>query len=207
VYYEDKVMPEEQRSVLCRRDWDVVTGCSFHDAGGGLRWGSEVFLDDVKKDLEDLYIVFASVRQSWNTISSWAPYIGESLLTVTDDDRFTGHDAYAFWTACGAEPMIAEDMRTVGIFLMGERIHANTSLTSKPNWRDWLVGRLLALWSLGMFTDSRPLTLGQCARAMVGALASGLGLLMRHLIGAEGVPKYYLKGWRRFTPRLRRHGS
>jgi len=187
-----------------RKEWDLNNGCTIHDAHGGTKWGMDPHLKNRKADLKDIHIAFASVRQSSDLIDDHVPDLINEKLDIYDDELYTDENTKKLWRAFGVEENVVEDVSMVSLFAQKGRIHVNRKLTAIPDWKNWLCSRLLTLYTLGMFTQSRFLSLGTCSRGMMAALAGGLGILVDMLIADKTVHQHFIRGFRRLKQRLRR---
>jgi len=204
VYYTAGEMEEDKRESLCRKEWDLVTSCTIHNANNGVKWGMEPHFDNRKADLKAIHIAFASVRQSADLVTAWTPELVERKLDVIDDKLYSDDAALTMWRAMGVTEKVAMEVTGIGLFATGSRLHVNPTLLAFPDWKQWLVARLMTIFSFSMFTESRFLSLGTCSRGMIAALAAGLGLLVEILVGEPTVHKHFIRGFRRLLRNHRR---
>ena len=128
-------------------------------------------------------------------------------LDVVDGDLYTDVKTQNVLIAMGVEANVVDDLAEVGYVHVNGRVGRNRKIFTKPDWRNWLLSRLMAVWHFTMFTESRFCSFGVCSRSMIAALATGFGVVVEALLGKKEVPQYFIKGWRRFAPRLRRSSA
>jgi len=92
--------------MLEKMEWIVSSACGLHDCHNSLKWSLHSYFSDASL-MEDVYIVVASVRNSYGLIHSYlGKYLDACLAFVPDGECPMAEDLQELWTALGLEPVL-----------------------------------------------------------------------------------------------------
>ena len=180
-------------------EWVVHTACALHDAQNAFKWGiAEKF--DNSELLKAVYIGSCSVRNSTNIIITYlAEWATVSIQQVAPLDEATTNQFRLLWSTLGLDKEVIHvlvdvlELRMEGDKLLVTRGCPSHDLTSI------VVSVLMAVWRARKFTDSRWLSMGRSARALVASRLTGLPSLLEYSSRKPSVSTYYLGGFLRLT--------
>jgi hypothetical protein len=191
-------------AVLSLTEFVVVTPCAAHDAQNAFRWAMLPGSQD-KDLLRDCYVAVESLRGGMDLVvahlGEWvalrASFVAELGASEIDHRR-------CLWQALGVDMETSEVLAcelqlafTDGRLCLAERVSGTAGLV------ETVTTALLSAWRFVKWSDSRFLTMGTSARAIIVALLTGIEDLVGFIQGS-GASMYYLGGLSRVQEPSRR---
>jgi hypothetical protein len=192
---------DDDSLLLSRLEWIEVSACACHDLQNAFKWGfPDEFLD--REVLRDCFIGCESMRNSFDVVLT---YVHEWVATtIRPADPMTPMEKSEWkelWYSLGVNDEICD-------LLVGKEVRASDGyilVSSDVYDAADLVGQLVTLvlgvWSIRRFSDSRWLTVGPCARGIIGAALLGLPSFVSWVQKKPSVSGFFLNGfWRLKEP-------
>ena len=146
--------------MLEKMEWIVSSACGLHDCHNSLKWSLHSHFTDASL-MEDVYIVVASVRNSYGLVHSYlGKYLDACLAFVPDDERPMAEDLRELWTALGLEPELVETVCTLRLHWASGKLNVVASCASNAALVEELSAVVLGNWHFKQFTTSRWVIVG-----------------------------------------------
>ena len=194
--------PHPLNHLLYLCDWVVSTGCGAHDCQNSLKWSVAGLLTDASAGLKDLFIVVASLKNSFDLLVNHMPaFLREKVAFQTAPCDHS--EVSEFWCAMGVEPDVLEVLCDLQPVWQDGTLWISNKHRDSPNLMEQLSGVMLYLFRFRKFSESRWTTIGESARVLVGSLAIGLEGLVRMVRESTKTSDFHIAGFARFTPELK----
>lgn len=196
---DDAVLENE----LVLKDWVVGRACCDHDGHNAVKWALEpLHQHNAQNTYDDLCIVVASIRNSFNTILDELPDWLQSVTRFVDED-YDRDEHYEYWTSLQHDPKVIEEILELELRFEGGHLKLRKNLEQEADWVDRVSAVLMASWRFRFFTASRWLTIGHSCKTLTIGFSSGLDSLVFSILDKPGTSKYYLNGFKRLTAQLK----
>lgn len=181
-------------------EWLVFTPCAVHDAQNAFKWAIKDKFDNSEL-LRTVFIGSCSVRNSMDIILAYlAEWVSVSIKFVAALDDSGKHDLRVLWRTLGVEEDVVQVLVDVLELRMDDRRLLVTAVgTHQQDTINIVTSALMAVWRARKFTDSRWLSMGRSARAMVASRLSGLHCMLEYAAKKPSVSGYYVNGFFRMT--------
>ena len=185
---------------LSLMSWTICLGCGIHDMHGGLKWAVMEYIGD-KNLMKDAWVVLQSLRQGgaqvYRVLREWVA----DVLKYEDNE---GDDLTPWYEHIGVEeawlPLFTElQVRWEDGFLK-----VSASFETNPSGTQPIVAALFHIWQFPRWNEARWCSLGKTAKKVMGALHTGLEHLVTRIMNTSREIKFYIQGFRRLSPRIRR---
>lgn len=189
---EDGQDPE----ALFLKEWFVSTQCAAHMAHNALKWGSWAAYPGPDY-LEDLWKVFAGIRNSVNLFSS---HVGQWIAFHMEfrDPAFlpAPEESLPMWSVLGLKDetlrKVAQDWRLIfhdgSLLISAEQQHV-------PDICAQVTNLFLKQLSTHRYSKSRWLTVGKACRGLTIARMMGLDAVVKHIQTVKTGELYHLNGY------------
>lgn len=193
--------PQAEARMLELLDWTFSSGCCNHDAHNGFKWGVAPHIASPDM-LKDLWVICESLRGGYELLMQ---HLGQWLSTrIAFDSWDDMDDIQEFWVMLGLEPQWVQVLVSLQL-----RFH-DGCLRVAPAWQDdpklceVVSTCLLHVFRFKSFTESRWVSMGPVCRTLCASLALGLESLVEHVLGQPKTSEYFLGGFRRMRPDIRK---
>jgi hypothetical protein len=193
--------PREQ-AIMDASEWIVFTACACHDLQNAFKWSMPQAFADADM-IRDCFIGVAAIRNSFDIVLT---YLGEWVAaSVTPGVPFTVVDKKHWehvWNNLGVpDDVIQLLVHGLELRVDGKVLQVSAAELGKGDCVSLVIKTLLAVWGIKRFSDSRWLTVGPCARALVASRLTGLSSFFEWVQRKPSVSGYYLNGyWRLQNP-------
>ena len=190
--------------MLEKMEWIVSSGCALHDCHNALKWALHSHFQDTSL-MEDIYIVVASVRNSYDLVySRLGKWLDAHLVFVPDEGCPSADELQDLWTVLGLEPDLVEALCSLRLHWAGGKLNVAASCTSNEGLVEDLSAVLLGIWKFRQFTTSRWVTVGCSCRSLLGALLTGFDSLVELIRADPNASDFHINGYGRLGPRGKR---
>ena len=189
---------ETESKYLARLEWVESPGCSLHDTHNSLKWGLnfEALGPDV---LQNVWIVFASLRNSFDLILQHLPQWLPVVVSWTPRDRLPAPERLTkLWTVLGLDEelvdLLANDLvlwwdPQAQVLMVAEEWKRNKAAMQE------LSAALQAIWHFKLFSDSRWNTIGCNCRTLTASLLTGLASIVDRVRTQTIGRELHINGW------------
>ena len=174
----------------------------LHDCASAFNWGIRGFCDG--ECMRDLYIVILSIRNAYSILME---HVHSWLSTAVDfrssSDLPSADILSTLWRGLGVgEETSVVLVRYRALFQEG-RLLAATEAQADPSFVDRILGALMGVWRFVTFSDSRWLSVGVSARAVIASLLTGVESLITFARRVKQCSEYHIHGIDRLRPHVR----
>ncbi len=146
----------------------------------------------------DIWAVCESMRSSFQILhSKLGPFVAKKLVGIDDPPPYD--ELYAFYTALGVRPDIADRMSELRLHWDGVGLRVDMSRSADAHVVREVTTLLLSVMSFKKYTDSRWCTVGDCCRSMAASLSLGLRSFLAELHADSSCSACYLAGTKKLT--------
>lgn len=191
--------PAGTTQMLDLTEWVIGTPCGLHDGHNALKWSMHAYFNDPQL-LKDIYIIFRSLRESFDLICQHlCPWLVRVVKFVDPEDLPSPDVLKATWTSLNIDPVLVETLVDLGICWDGEadQLKVDKKWRANPDFIETLSGAVLSLWEFRPFSESRWITVGLSCRTMVASLLSGLKSLVSYIRNDTKSSDFHIHGFGR----------
>ena len=184
-------------------NWFLASGCVCHDGHNSLKWS---MLDQMKdaQGLRDLFVAIESVRNSYDMLHDHLPsWIKRRAMFVDARDEEV-EQALTLWVALGVESEYADVLANLALRFRNGHLEVARAWEGDDSVWDRVAVAILHVMRFRKFADSRWVTVGRSCRSVVASLLLGLDDLIDMVRSNPCTSQYYIGGYTRLSPSLRR---
>ena len=180
--------------------------CSLHKLSTAISWPTKRWLLDEQKDLSTLWIVCASPRHAFDIVTAWVPVVYKRVRwvrTPTQDEQ----DAMAkYWIALGLPTNLVDILVDLGLYWdpVDKVLELFEAIGRRENWEVLVHNTILAVLSFKPFRANRFAAIGTGSKRLFACWSVGLDHIIASALALKTTSRYYLGGYERLTPHLRR---
>ena len=189
-------------------DWYVQTACSAHDCHNALKWGMMFASTDLVADLKSLWVMLASLRNSYSQVFSFLnPFVRERLQ-FSDEMCKSEAELLQMWQDLGMRETVAGDLAALGLTWRDGSYFVRAQFDGSEGLQERVIRAIVSVLRFRKFTDSRWLTVGESCRRLITGQLLGLSALVDVIRRTPHASDWYIHGyWDNNSANIRRFAA